>query len=316
MLGKLLLAALAFHSLASAQAAKFQTRTQKGKASGLVLGYRLFVPAGYDKAKRYPVVLALHGSGERGSNNTSQLTANQLATAWVADSIQNRVPHFVIAPQCPAESTWVNYGRPVDATPFSGTLKIVMEIVDSLGREFTLDPDRLYVIGLSMGGYASWDLTVRFPDKFAAAVPICGWGDTTKAARIKDLPIWAFHGDKDPTVNVSGSRNMIAAIKRAGGNPKYTEYPGVGHESWVPAMKEPGLPTWLLSQKRAGTSGLARSRNGKGNPGVRNDGLYRNANGERAGYRADGRLTLPKAEAAQAAGIGNPVPQGMIILSE
>jgi predicted peptidase len=255
MVVKTLLLALGLHAVASAQADKFLVRTQKGK-SGLNMGYRLFVPAGYDKTKKYPVVLALHGSGERGSNNTIQLTANQLATAWVADTLQARVPHFVVAPQCPAESTWVQYGKRVDAVPFSGTLKIVLEIMDSLEREYSLDKDREYVVGLSMGGYASWDLTVRFPDRFAAAVPICGWGDTTKAARIKDLPIWAFHGDKDPTVNVSGSRDMIAALNRAGGHPKYTEYPGVFHDSWVKAMKEPGLPPWVFQQKRAPSTGL------------------------------------------------------------
>jgi len=278
-----LFVALAFHGMASAQASKFLTLSQKGK-SGLTMGYRLFVPANIDKTKKYPLVLALHGSGERGNNNTSQLTANQLATAFSADSIQNRVPHFVLAPQCPAESTWVNYGKRVDAVPFSGTLKIVLEIVDSLGREFTLDPERLYVIGLSMGGYASWDLTVRFPDKFAAAAPICGWGDTTKAALIKDLPIWAFHGDKDPTVNVAGSRDMIAALKRAGGSPKYTEYAGVYHDSWVNAMREPGLFPWMFAQKRAGSTGIAVSPLSK----------RIQANGSIPGqtfYRLDGRVT-------------------------
>lgn len=247
--------ALAFQATALAQASKFQTRTQKGKA-GLTMGYRLFIPSGYDKTRKYPLVLALHGSGERDTNNTSQLTANQLATAWTADSVQNRVPHFVLAPQCPKGSTWVYYGKPGDAVPFSGTLNIVLEIVDSLAREFSLDADRNYLIGLSMGGYASWDLAVRFPDRFAAVVPICGAGDTTKAALIKDLPIWAFHGDMDLSVNVSGSRNMIAALKRAGGDPIYVEYAGVGHDSWTRAMKEPGLFPWMLAQKRPGSTRL------------------------------------------------------------
>jgi predicted peptidase len=293
-----LAAVFAFQAAVFAQA-NFQTRTQKGK-SGLTMGYRLFVPAGYDGTLKYPLVVALHGSGERGSNNTSQLTANQLATAWTADTLQKRVPHFVLAPQCPIESTWVNYGKPIDAAPFSGTLKIVLEIVDSLAREFSLDPDRNYVIGLSMGGYASWDLTVRFPERFAAAVPICGAGDTAKAARIKDLPVWAFHGDKDPTVNVSGSRNMIAAIKRAGGDPAYTEYAGVGHDSWTRAMKEPALFPWMLAQKRSGSTRLEAHEPGRrARPVVPEDNHL---------YRPDGRLTPSGGEKA------NPDGRGLFII--
>ncbi len=291
MAGKIFLALAAFSVLVSAESSKFQVRTQKGK-SGLVIGYRLFVPANYDKSKQYPVVLALHGSGERGKDNNIQLTANQLATAWIADSLQNRVPHFVIAPQCPAESTWVNYGKPVDAVPFSGTLKIVMEIVDSLDREFSLDPDRHYVVGLSMGGYAGWDLTVRFPDRFAAAVPICGAGDTTKAARIKDIPIWAFHGDMDPTVNVSGSRSMIAVLERAGGHPKYTEYPGVGHDSWSKALKEPGLPSWLFEQKRINAS-LIHDLPGVGRNDGSGDDIAYLANHRASGSKSEFRAEIP-----------------------
>ncbi len=256
MLHRILLTLFAFQALALAQTSKFQTRTQKGLTSGLILGYRLFAPAGYDKNKKYPLVVALHGSGERGNNNTAQLTANQLAMIWVEDTLQARVPHFVMAPQCPGESTWVQYNKPLAGRPLSGSLKIVLEIVDSLGREFSLDQDRIYCVGLSMGGYATWELAQRFPERFAAIVPICGWADTTKVTEIKSLPTWAFHGAADPTVPVAGSRDMIAALKRVGGDPKYTEYPGVGHDSWVPALKEKTLSPWLFAQKRASATGI------------------------------------------------------------
>lgn len=255
MIIRILLIAAACHSLAAAQLAKFQARSQKGQ-SGLNVVYRLFIPAGYDAKKKYPLVVALHGAGEVGNNNTTQITANRLATAWVEDTLQARVPHFVLAPQCPGDSTWVKYNRPLAGRALSGPLTVVLEILDSLGREFAIDADRVYCVGLSMGGYATWELAQRFPARFAAVVPICGWADTSVAAPLKSLPIWAFHGDLDFTVPVAGSRNMIAALRAAGGTPKYTEYAGVGHSSWIQAMQEKALPPWLFEQKRAGSAGL------------------------------------------------------------
>jgi predicted peptidase len=131
-------------------------------------------------------------------------------------------------------------------------LKLSLEILASVQKEFSIDSHRLYVMGLSMGGYATWDVTTRHPEMFAAAVPVCGGGDEKEAGKIKNLPIWAFHGGSDPVVKTVRTRNMIVAIKEAGGNPKYTEYPGVGHDSWTPAFKEPELLPWLFAQKRPG----------------------------------------------------------------
>ena len=266
MLIRYILLALMLPALGAAQVDKFLIRTFKG-SSGLVLPYRLFVPKIDPAAHAQPLVLVLHGAGEKGNNNTAQMTANQLATVWAVDSNQAKYPSFVVAPQCPANGSWVyanfqNGTYDQSQTALSNELRTVLELLDSLGREYKLDPDRLYLAGLSMGGFGTWDLITRFPDKFAAAVPICGAGDTTKAPLIKNLPIWAFHGSIDPTVPVAGSRLMIAALKKAGGKPEYTEYPGVGHESWVPALKEPGLLPWVFAQKRAGASRLVlRSRN-------------------------------------------------------
>jgi len=115
-----------------------------------------------------------------------------------------------------------------------------------------VDLDRIYVTGLSMGGYGSWDLAIRTPEKFAAVVPICGGGDESQAARLLGVPIWAWHGDADPAVPVERSRRMIAAIRQAGGNPKYTELAGVGHDSWNPAYRDPHGPIpWLFEQSLA-----------------------------------------------------------------
>ena len=252
--------AMASQLVATAQTTdNFETRTQKGKSVNLTLPYRLFKPAGYTPSKKYPLVLALHGVGEQGTDNTVQLTAYQLATVWARDSNQAKFPAFVAAPQCPKGGSWSPMGRPIVGSQPSDPEKVAIEILDSLTKEFSLDTNRIYIAGLSLGGYGTWDLIMRYPDRFAAAVPICGWGDTAQAARIKTLPIWAFHGDADPTVPVAGSRNMIAAIKAKGGNPKYTEYPGVSHASWTPALKEPDLVSWVMSQRRGGTTGVIRS---------------------------------------------------------
>jgi len=242
----LFLVILIIPTFISAQVNKFQTRTFKGK-SGLVLPYRLYVPTTYTVDKPLPIVLTLHGSGERGSDNVSQISANELAMLWAADSNQTKYPSFVVAPQCPANGSWWSSGNEI---------KTVIELLDSLGREFSLNPNKLYVAGLSMGGFGAWGLIATYPNKFAAAVPICGGGDTSKAVLLKSTPIWAFHGASDPLVPVAGSQQMIAAIKKAGGTPKYTEYPGVGHDSWVKALREPELVPWLFSQSRSSSMGI------------------------------------------------------------
>ena len=125
-----------------------------------------------------------------------------------------------------------------------------MFLIDSLVKNLNIDKNRIYITGLSMGGFGVWDAISRWPDKFAAAVPVCGGGDTAKAAMIKDIPIWTFHGDKDNLVMTSRSRDMIAAIKKAGGNPKYTEYTATGHNAWDKAYSEKDMYLWLFSQTK------------------------------------------------------------------
>jgi len=132
----------------------------------------------------------------------------------------------------------------------SRSLAATVKAAEALEREFSIDSKRLYITGLSMGGYGTWDALSRWPEKFAAAVPICGGGDPAYARRMKDVPIWAFHGDEDKAVKVQRSREMIEALKAAGATPKYTEYAGVGHDSWTRTYSDPALFKWLFAQSR------------------------------------------------------------------
>jgi hypothetical protein len=388
----------------------FEAREYKD-ADGNVLLYRIYKPKDYDPAKKYPLILFLHGAGERGNDNKAQVRD---ALYFAKDPFQKVQPSFVVAPQCPGarqafqiygtskryNQTYNNYAdsagewksytiplakltsgaksylsiinsapnrrpapnanaAPAPATPVtsefrniaigedgaapapldlkklnfdkkqgkgkatvsddgktltltgdlslkipleykvtdktmltfefrspkgaegaahaiamdsddffdyrwanmdwsakkggmgkepSTPMRLTLEVLGKLQKEFSVDDKRLYLTGLSMGGYGTWDLLARYPDMFAAAVPVCGGGDESMAAKMKDVPIWCFHGGADPTVPTQRSRDMIKAIKDAGGNPKYTEYPGVGHNSWDKAYSDKDLPAWLFSQ--------------------------------------------------------------------
>ncbi len=218
------------------------------------LPYRLYIPENYNPQQAYPLVLFLHGSGERGTDNDLQLTANKGATVWAEPAVQAKYPSFVLAPQCPPDERWVDYIDPtlgsyrLEDFPETDEIQMVLDIIKQLQNEFTIDADRIYSTGLSMGSFGTWSENLYHPDLFAAAVAVCGAADPTKAELIASKPIWAFHGDIDNRVPVQASRDMVAAINALGGNAKYTEYPGVGHESWVPAFNTPELPDWLFSQ--------------------------------------------------------------------
>jgi predicted peptidase len=235
----------------------YQSRSQRISASKS-LPYKLFVPKGYQAGTRYALMITLHGAGERGTDNSAQLV-HHFNSRWALDSVQAVRPHFVVAPQCPPNNQWVDtdwskgsYSQTTVAQ--SDELKAVVDILDSLGREFTLDPDRIYVSGLSMGGYGTWDLIGRYPQRFAAAVAVCGAGDPSKASSLAALPIWAFHAADDVVVPVSGSRDMVNALRTASGKVQYDEYATtlrIGHASWVPAGNDPRLSPWLFAQTRS-----------------------------------------------------------------
>ena len=216
---------------------------------GYAMRFALYAPP--DAAqKKLPLILWLHGAGSRGDDFGALLNeSDQHGLGLLArPDIQAQYPAIIIAPQLPLSKGW---GRRDGSgpTPERATAWVILEQVR---QEFQADATRLYVMGASMGGFATWTMLAEHPEAFAAAVPICGGGDVTKAALIKNTPVWAFHGERDDTVSVEYSRNMIAALQQAGGQPKYTEYKGVGHQSWEVAFKEAGLLPWLFAQKRGG----------------------------------------------------------------
>jgi predicted peptidase len=227
---------------------EFEERVHTSKR-GETMPYLLFLPEGYDKTKSYPLVLWLHGGGTRGNNLKSLLAhGNEHGIGYLARADnQTRYPSFILAPQCPPHKIW---GDPHSGQP-TAEMRMVFEILDKVRADYSIDNRRLYVMGMSLGGYGTWDIITRRPTTFAAAVPICGGGNTSKASGIAKIPIWVFHGDEDEMVNVSESRSMIAALKKVGGHPRYSEYKGVGHNSWVRAFKEPDLLSWLFAQKRS-----------------------------------------------------------------
>ena len=221
-------------------------------AQGRSLPYRLFKPEGAAAGRKLPLVLFLHGAGERGDDNQAQLK-HGVAT-FVKPESQAAFPCFVVAPQCAGNDKWadVEWGALShrQAEKPTESMRRVLELVPALLKEFPVDPKRLYVTGLSMGGYGTWDLVLRQPALWAAAVPVCGGADDSKAALIAKIPVWVFHGGNDGVVKTARSRSIVEALKGAGGSPKYTEYPGVGHDSWNKAYAEPELLPWLFAQKR------------------------------------------------------------------
>ena len=210
--------------------------------------YRLFIPANYDKNKKYPLVLWLHGAWGRGNDNERQIIEGNTpgATVWTKPENLAKNPAFVLAPQCPAGDRWATNDSELKP---SKQLETVVELLKDLQKQYSIDAGRLYVAGQSMGGYGTWSLITEYPEMFAAAIPLCGGGNASRAKNLVKVPIWAFHGGDDEAVHVSESREMIEAIKRAGGNPRYSEYKGVGHSVWHQAFAEPELLSWVFAQK-------------------------------------------------------------------
>jgi len=214
-----------------------------------VLPYRLVLPETYDETKSYPMIVFLHGAGERGNDNELQLFH---CVQYLADTLPECI---IVAPQCPVNNQWVdtpwaNGAYSIDAVPESNELKAVVELLDALQEEFNVDADRIYASGLSLGGFGAWDLMMRHNDYFAAGVLVCGGGDPSQAEALKDTPLFVFHGDADDAVPVSGSRDTVQAIRDAGGElVQYVEYPGKGHGIWNDAFAHPGMLRELLTYK-------------------------------------------------------------------
>lgn len=233
---------------------------------GNTLPYRLFTPSGRGAGQTFPLVLFLHGAGGRGTNNTGQITDQPIALALCHPDNQADWPCFVIAPQCPVGQTWAainagdnwNPGIAMPATP-TWPLAAAKAVVDQLlAANADIDPTQVYVAGWSMGGYGSWESAARWPSTFLKLVPICGGGDTATASTFVSRPIWAFHAFDDGVVPVARSQAMVGAVRTAGGNPLYTEYPGamgIGHAAWTPAFSDPELFPWLFGRARTPTYG-------------------------------------------------------------
>lgn len=215
--------------------------------------YRLMSPEDSTPNRKYPLIVFLHGAGERGNDNRKQLL--YFPETMAQPENRKRFPCFIVAPQCPNGRQWVDVPwsdrKSTPLPPMSEALVQAEAAVDDVLHTWPIDPERVCLVGLSMGGYGTWDWAVRRPQKFAAIAPLCGGGDETKAAVLKDMAIWAVHGDRDEAVPVERSRAMIDAVKAAGGHPKYSELAGVGHNCWSKAFTPSfGLFDWLLAQKR------------------------------------------------------------------
>lgn len=220
--------------------------------------YRLFIPKNISKNQKYPLVLFLHGGGERGNDNELQIIANRGAVVWAEPGHQAEHPCFVLAPQCPSDSSWA--GLPGDPELFkpSKVLQGVVKLIKKLIGEYNIDPKRIYVTGMSMGGVGTFSVISAYPELFAAAIPICGQGDPKQASKIRNIPIWVFHAEDDPVVPVEGSRSMVRALVDVGGKVKYTEYPkgymdSIGvfpHGSWVPTYENEEVIDWMFEQRK------------------------------------------------------------------
>ncbi len=237
---------------AFAQAERFSKNRFAGD-KGDTLNYRLLVPD-YAKGRKYPLVVFLHGSGERGSDNEAQLKWGVLNFA--TDEAMSQRPAIVIAPQCPEKMSWDNSSfnqatreMQMKDTP-SKTMGLLIALINDLVKKMPVDPGRIYITGLSMGGFGTFDAIERYPELFAAAVPVCGGGDLSKAGTISKLPLWIFHGAEDDAVNPEFSLKMVRALTDAGGHPGFTLYPEVGHFSWLAAYSDPLMMEWLFRQRR------------------------------------------------------------------
>ncbi len=218
---------------------------------GLKIPYRFFVPVVQSPDKTFPLVLYLHGAGERG-NDASNLVLKNGALNFA--NRQTQYPCYVLVPQCPKEMKWSPYQKELGYYRLSDTVSLIqellVELLNDVQRRYAVDTSRVYVVGISMGGFGTWELVMRNPSRFAAAVPICGGGDASQVRRIKHLPLWVFHGADDQVIPVQWSRTLVESLKALGAPVRYTEFPNVGHNAWSPAFAMDAFYEWLFSQKK------------------------------------------------------------------
>lgn len=216
---------------------------------GDTLNYRQLI-SDYDPISKYPLVIFLHGSGERGNDNESQLKWGVMNFA--SDQNMKMHPSIVIAPQCPKNMSWGNFSNEDMSLQPSPTepMKLLMELINEAILKLPVDTNRIYITGLSMGGFGTYDAITRYPGLFAAAVPVCGGGDVTKATSIAHIPMWIFHGALDAAVTPVLSQIMVKALTEAGAHPGFTQYPETGHFSWIAAYSDTMMMEWLFRQRK------------------------------------------------------------------
>lgn len=226
-------------------------------SGGDTLPYRILYPEGYEASRKFPLVIVLHGAGERGSDNEKQLVHG--SRLFLDSVMREKYPAIVVFPQCPAGGYWssvtidrsqVPLALTFDYTrPITQPLQQAMDLLAQLLRDESVDERRVYIAGLSMGGMGTFEAVYRFPDRFAAALPICGGGDTARYRKVM-TPFWIFHGTDDAVVGVEYSRSMVEKLKDLSMSVRYTEYPGVNHNSWDSAFAEPDFLKWMFAKKR------------------------------------------------------------------
>ena len=215
-----------------------QTSPQRQILNTNSYNYLLFLPKSNEAQEfRLPMILFLHGAGERGSN------LEDLKRIGVAKIVEEQpdFPFIVVSPQCPRGERW--------------SVNLLSALLDDVMAQYHVDPDRVYLTGLSMGGYGTWHLAAAQPDRFAAIAPICGGGKPDEAYRLKNLPVWAFHGARDRIVPLSESEEMVQALKKCGANNvKFTVYPQADHDSWTQTYNNLMLYDWFLQHQRSMTT--------------------------------------------------------------
>jgi predicted peptidase len=199
------------------------------------LKYLLFLPESYGREpdQHWPLILFLHGMGERGDN------LERIKIHGIPKVVEERpdFPFVCISPQCPDDSTWRDHHLALKA------------LLDHVLSAYAVDSRRVYLTGLSMGGYGTWSLAMAYPQLFAAIVPICGGGQSRWAGMLKQVPVWAFHGGADEVVPPEESQSMVDALQASGGDVRFTVYPGVGHDSWTQTYANPELYDWFLAHQ-------------------------------------------------------------------
>lgn len=197
--------------------------------------YWLFLPEGYgERQQQWPMILFLHGAGERGSD------LKKVKKHGSPKIVENRkdFPFIVVSPQCPKDDWWTD------------KVEVLINLLDDIVARYDVDTERIYLTGLSMGGYGTWDLSCRYPERFAAIAPICGGGSLGRACNLKNVPVWAFHGAKDKVVPVARSAEMVNAVKACGGDAKLTVYPDTGHDCWTVTYDNKELYDWFLEHRK------------------------------------------------------------------